>query len=145
MLSWVYIYMILRALIHLIIHLLMVRKMSIYHQKYINLIILYRLLLIIYFLIKALRFQKMIMKNKKVIYIPYQQKQKLLQMHYTHLIINKVNLNIKLYFQHLLIITHVHIFQPLNQNYHINYQQLFQLHHQLLYLVYINDINQEHK
>lgn len=119
--------------------------MFIYHQKYINLINLYRLLLIKYFLIKVLHFQKMIKKNKKVIYIHYLEGQKILQMHYTKMILNKVKLKIKLYFQHLLIIKQFHIFQPLNQNQHIKHQQLFHLHHHILYLVYINYMYQENK
>ena len=123
----------------------MVHKMFIYHQKYINLINLYRLLLIKYFLIKALHFQMKIMMGKKVIYNHNMEEQKILYLHYTQMIINKEKLNIKEYFQHLPTITHFHIFQLLNQNQHINYQLLFHLHHHILYLVYIKNIHQVNK
>lgn len=119
--------------------------MFIYHQKYINLINLYRLLLIKYFLIKVLHFQMQIMMDKKVIYNQNMDKQMFLQIHYTKMILKKEQLNIKEYFQHLPSITHFHIFQPLNQNQHINYQLLFHLHHHILYLVYINNSHQENK
>ncbi len=143
MLSQVYIYTILKALILLIIHLLMEHKMFIYHHKYIYLIILYMQLIIIYFQITELHFRKKIKMNKMVIYNHHKQVFYLMLLdnnlyHHTQ----QIKQNIINYILHLLIITFIHIFYQLFKPLHIINQQLYQFKNHILYQVYINNINQ---